>query len=156
MKLVFKLILVVLIGLLSKGLYSQDYRELDNEKGISVKPIMAKSLPLVEEFENKGFEIVRIEFDLIFDSKTTLRNLHKGYVYAIVAFGDYRVADIDIEVYKDVDGKWILIEKDTDEKSTAVITTEPSSKGLYRIDVKVYKFEADYKAGHYGVMILHN
>ncbi|HDZ58985.1 MAG TPA: hypothetical protein ENH47_02805, partial [Ignavibacteriales bacterium] len=55
----------------------KDYSYLDNEKGTSMEPILAAADPLVRKVEKESFEIVRMEYDLIFDKKSTFRNLYK-------------------------------------------------------------------------------
>lgn len=127
----------------------------DNEKGTSMAPILAEALPIVREVEGKEFEIVRMEFDLVSETKTTYRSLYQQWSYGVIAFGDYRLEDIDVAVYKDVDGKWFLVEKDTDARSKAAVVIKPSSSGTYRIDVKAYKFKPGYSVGRYGLVVFH-
>jgi len=65
------------------------------------------------------------------------------------------VEDIDIYVYKDVDGKWVLVEKDDDTSSKAAVIINPSSDGTYLIKIKVYKFREGYSAARYGLFVFH-
>lgn len=102
-----------------------------------------------------GQEIVRMEFDIIRDSKQTFRTLTDDYTYGICAFGDHRIKDIDIKVYKWVNEQWVLIEKDEDSESVAVVTISPSTTADYKIVISAYSFEDGYEAGHYGLMIFH-
>jgi len=127
----------------------------DNEKGTSMAPILAEALPIVQGIEEKGFEIVRMEFDLVSGTSTTFRSLYSQWSYGIVAFGDYRLEDIDIAVYKDVDGQWFMVERDAEAKSRAKVLIRPSVSGSYRIDVKAYKFKTGYQVGRYGLIIFH-
>lgn len=102
-----------------------------------------------------GQEIVRMEFDIIRDSKQTFRTLTDDYTYGICAFGDHRIKDIDVKVYKWVNEQWVLIEKDEDTESVAVVTISPSTTADYKIVISAYSFEEGYEAGHYGLMIFH-
>lgn len=126
---------------------------------ISMNNILELAAPIVEliEVENDQ-EIVRMEFDILSSSassKITMRTLYSGWTYGICAFGDYRISDLDIKVYKDVDGEPILLKKDDDTSDVAVVTIEPSSTGNYIIEISSYKFVDGYSAGHYGLIIFH-
>ena len=67
------------------------FKVFDNEKGTSMEPILAAAKPLVDEIEGGDYEIVRMEYDLIFSEKSTYRTLFDGWTYGIAAFGDYRI-----------------------------------------------------------------
>jgi len=143
---------VVMFG----SLFAQkDYSYLDNEKGTSMEPILARAEPLVKKIENKNNEIVHMEYDLIFSTKSTSRTLFKGWTYGIVAFGDYRIKDIDIAVYKMSRGEWKLVEKDAEDDDEASVTIKPYQDEEYKIDITVYKFNSEYTVGHYGLLIFH-
>jgi len=115
-----------------------------------MKPILADALKYIRAAEDKSFEIVRMEFDIITDTKSTFRTLQEGWTYAILAFGDYRISDIDIAIYKDVDGTWTLVQNDNAAAENASVIVKPSSTEMYRIDIKAYKFVSGYTAAHYG------
>ena len=102
-----------------------------------------------------GQEIVRMEFDIIRDTKQTFRTLTDDYTYGICVFGDHRIKDIDVKVYKWVNEQWVLIEKDEDTSSVAVVTISPSSTADYKIVISAYSFEDGYSAGHYGLLVFH-
>ena len=142
--------------MMSGTLFAQtDYSNLDNNKGTSMEPILARAEPLVKKIENKGNEIVRMEYDLIFDTKSTTRTLFNGWTYGIEAFGDYRIKDIDIAVYKKSRGEWKIVEKDAENDHEATVIIKPYRDEEYKIDITVYKFNKDYTAGHYGLLIFH-
>lgn len=132
-----------------------DYSSLDNEKGTSMEPILARAEPLVKRIESEGNEIVKMEFDLVFSTKSTTRTLYNGWTYGIVAFGDYRIKDIDIAVYKQSHGEWALVEKDEESDHEASVTIKPYRDEEYKIDITVYKFNEGYTVGHYGLLIFH-
>lgn len=145
-----------LILILSIESYGQrEYAMLDNERGTSMEPILARAEPLIEEIENEGMEIVRMEFDIISTEKETYRTLYKDWTYGIVAFGDYWVRDIDIAVYEDVRGRWKLVEKDAENDDEAMVTIKPGRNQEYKIKISVYQFKRDYTVEHYGLIILH-
>ena len=101
-------------------------------------------------------EIVHLQADIIgTDGSSFTRTLHEGWIYGITAFADWRVEDLDIIIYKDVDGQWVELESDdaTDNNPTVII--EPSSTGIYLIELEVYKFNEDYTAAHFGMIIYH-
>ncbi len=91
------LIAIVFTAAISFG--QKNYSYPDNDKRTSMEPILAAAKPLVEEIESEDFEIVRMEYDLIFDKKSTYRTLYEGWTHGIAAFGNYRIKDIDITVY---------------------------------------------------------
>lgn len=125
-------------------------------RSASMKPIMEKSEHLVEYLEDENnMEIVRMEYDILSDVKTTTRVLSSGYTYFIVAFGDYRFKDIDVKVYRRSAGGWVEVEKDVDTSATAVVTVTPSYTEEYKIEIKAYSFEPGYDVGHYGLIIAH-
>ena len=133
----------------------KDLSYLDNNKGTSMEPILAAAKPLVEEIEGGDYEIVRMEYDLIFGEKSTYRILFDGWTYGIAAFGDYRIKDIDLSVYAKSKGRWTLVEEDAENDDVATVSINPRTKEEYKIVISVYKFYKDYSVGHYGLMIFH-
>lgn len=122
----------------------------------SMAPILEEAVPIIETIEDEDLEIVRMEFDIIGENtKATYRYLHEGWEYAIIAFGDYRVKDMDVIVYKDVDGTWVEIAKDEDIDATAIVTVEPSYTAQYMIEIDCWEFEPGYSVAHYGLIICH-
>lgn len=101
-------------------------------------------------------EIVHLQADIIGESGVSYsRTLYEGYTYGITAFGDWRISDLDIIVYKDVDGQWVEIERDEEVDNQPTVFVEPSSSGTYSIDLEVYTWEEGYTAAHYGLIIFH-
>ena len=152
-----RIFLVVFIYIFTAcvSLAQNDYSYLDNEKGTSMEPILAAAKPLVEKIERENYEIVRMEYDLIFTEKSTYRMLFDGWTYGIAAFGDYRINDIDLSVYVKSRGDWKLIEEDAENDDVATVSIKPRIKEEYKIVISVYKFNKGYKVGHYGLMIFH-
>ena len=140
-------LLIVLLGAVS-SLFAQD---------ISMRNILEVSAPIVQYIEvDNNQEIVRMEFDIVASQpKYTFRTLHAGYTYGICAFGDYRVADLDIKVYKNVDDELLLLRKDEDESDMATVVIEPSTTGEYVIEISAYEFMPGFNVGHYGLIIFH-
>ncbi len=144
-----KLLLIVTAIILSAG-YAIGQSET------SMAPILEEAIPIIETVEGEDLEIVRMEFDIIGETtKATYRYLHDGWEYAIIAFGDFRVKDMDVKVYKDVDGSWVEITKDEDVDPMAVVTVSPSSTAQYMIEIECYEFEPGYSVAHYGLIICH-
>lgn len=123
----------------------------------SMKPILVDATGIINAVEEKGFEIVKIEFDIITDvKKDTYRVLSNIWTYRIFVFGDYRIEDIDLEVYKqNSDESFTLVAKDNKAESFATIDLKPEELSWYKIVVKCYKFKPGYEVGHYGLLILH-
>jgi len=144
-----KLFFSVLLLLIARFAFSQ------TDDGRSMSPILKAAIPNIELVESKGLEIVRMEYDILKDQKETYRYLYEGWTYGVWAFGDYRVEDIDVEVYKQVGNEWSLIANDKDASSNAVVTVKPLYTGMYKIVVKGYKFAPGANGCHYGLLIFH-
>lgn len=129
---------------------------LAQKEEVSMHSILESAGKYLNYIERElGQEIVRMEFDIIQSSKQTFRTLTDEYTYGICVFGDHRIEDIDVKVYKWVNEQWVLIEKDEDSESVAVVTISPSTTAEYKIVISAYSFEDGYEAGHYGLMIFH-
>lgn len=125
--------------------------------GTKSYPIYKMGAQLVESFDNEGAEIVRIEYDLIFSSKETFRNLSSDWEYSIIGFADDGVKDLDIKLYEydDLLEKWSLVVEDNSSDAYSVVSYKPPVDALYKVEVIVYEFEESYSAARYGLMIVH-
>ena len=104
-------------------------------------------------------EIVRAEYDLIRKNspQTIYRTLSSDYTYTITGFAQAeRVEDLDIVVYKKVNGTWVEEAKDTKADATPVVTIKPSYTREYKIVVKVYSWKSSYDIACYGLIISHD
>ena len=145
-----KTLLVAILGLMSCGLFAQASSE------ISMAGIIEDADAYIELIENEyDNEIVRMEFDIIQDTKQSFRDLMEGYEYGIIAFGDWRIKDIDINVYEFVDDEWVLIESDDDVAEYAFVNISPEVTASYMIEITAYEFNEGYDVGHYGLLIFH-
>jgi hypothetical protein len=123
---------------------------------ISMSAILKNAGTMVDLVEREyGQEIVRMEFDIIQTSKQTFRTLTDSYEYGILAFGDFRIKDIDIKVYKWTNNQWILIKQDDNAESGAMVTVKPAFTAEYKIVITAYSFNSGYNIGHYGLIIFH-
>ena len=101
-------------------------------------------------------EVVHIQADIITTKGTTFtRTLHQGWTYGIAAFGDWRIKDLDITVYMDVDGEWIEVMSDDESDNHPFVSVEPTETNTYLIELTVYKWDEEYTAAHYGMLIYH-
>lgn len=122
----------------------------------TMSPIMSRATDIVRYVEDEmNMEVVRMEYDILRTTKTTTRVLSSGWTYMIVAFGDYRFKDIDVKVYRNIQGSWQLVEKDNDASAIAVVSIKPQYEGEYLIEITVFSFEPGYEVGHYGLIIAH-
>jgi hypothetical protein len=148
--------LFLLIALLiSVSSFAQSTVEDDNENGTSLTPILKDVQPFLDELESKGMEIVRMEIDIVKDTKTTSRILHADWAYGIAVIGDYRFANLDIRVYQQVDGNWQLIKEDMEADKEAVVVIEPSETTEYMIEIINTEAAEGYVGGHYALLIFH-
>jgi hypothetical protein len=106
--------------------------------------------------EKEKVEIVRIEFDLLFDSKVSYRTLSKGYTYGILAWGDYRIQTLVVRIYKKVDGEWKYFADGNETGNASTIKFETTATEEYKFEIKLLQFAQGYQAGHYGLIVFHN
>lgn len=122
----------------------------------TMTPIISKGEEVVKYIEDElNMEVVRMEFDILRDTKTTKRVLSKGWTYTIVAFGDFRFTDIDVRVYRKRQGDWQLVDKDNDSSAIAVVGITPTYDEEYMIEISAFSFKSGYDVGHYGLIIAH-
>jgi hypothetical protein len=101
-------------------------------------------------------EIVHMQADIITGDGTTFRRtLHQGWTYGIAAFGDWRIKDLDITIYVDIDGEWVEVASDDESDNHPVVAVEPTETNMYLIELSVYKWDEEYTAAHYGLLIYH-
>ena len=116
--------------------------------------IMGKLQNIIDKTEERGgLEVVRIEADVIRVSKESVRTLDPAYTHTIAAVGSNHIKHIEIEVYQEINRKWVLVQKDDDD-SVAVVAITPSSMAEYKIVVKVPQFFSGHTAGHYGLIFI--
>jgi hypothetical protein len=143
------ILLLILLNAFSRSVHAQ-------KEDITMRNILSISAEYVESIEMElGQEIVRMEFDIVSNSKTTYRMLSSNYEYGILAFGESRIEDIDIKVYKYVNDQWSLVAQDEDEAEFALVSVQPLSSATYRIEISAYRFADGYSVGHYGLLIFH-
>ena len=123
---------------------------------VSMQDILIRADTFVNMIEmDYEQEIVRMEFDILRDSKETFRYLTDDYEYGIFAFGDFRIKDVDISVYVYDGTGWVLEAKDEEENEFALLSISPEKTQKYKIEVKAYSFAEGYDVGHYGLIIFH-
>jgi hypothetical protein len=126
--------------------------------GTKSYPIYKMGAQLVETFDNDGAEIVRIEYDLIFSSKESFRNLSSDWEYVIVGFADNGVKDLYVKLYEydDLLAQWKVVAEDKSTESYAIISYKPLVTALYKVEIIVYEFYEGYDAARYGLMYIHD
>ncbi|KPK72756.1 hypothetical protein AMJ87_03855 [candidate division WOR_3 bacterium SM23_60] len=142
-------ILLILIAVSPAMLQADEYTTMKN--------MLIDMAGYVEYLEDSlDQEIVHLQADIITDkSMSFTRTLHEGWTYGLAAFADWRVVDLDITVYKDVDGQWVQVQQDEQTDNTPSVIIEPSQTGTYLIELSVYEFAEEYTAAHYGMLIYH-
>ncbi len=144
------------------GLFNYSFSQtsiLDNEKGTSMLPIIDGLEATVKAVENEKAEIVRMEFDLIFKdaSKESQRWLFPDYTYGLMVWGDYRIKKMAINVYKqNADGGWDFVSTGEMKDFISTVYITPTEKALYKFEIIAPEYYEDFKAGHYGMLLLHN
>ncbi len=126
--------------------------------GTKSYPLYKMGAQLVNSFDEEGKEIVRIEYDLIFSSKESFRNLTDDWEYTIIGFADDGVKDLDLKVYAydDLLDKWTFVTKDASSESTAVVVVKPQETSRYKVEIIAYEFYEGYTAARYGLIYVHD
>ena len=113
---------------------------------------------MVKAIEENKVEIVHVEFDLLFadNSKEIYRNLTKDYTYGFMAYGDYRIAKVGIELYKETDTGWEYLQSGELNEGTMTLLYDVKETDRYKIVVRALQMVGDYTVGHYGLIVIHD
>lgn len=154
-KLVSVLLVISTIYLAGDKVYAQAFTP--NVTGTSMQDIYIAGAYLVDALEKADQEIVHLQYDIVAEksTKSVYRELSSSWMYTIFGFSDFRVKDLDITVYKYIDGQWYFVDKDQLHDNYPTVTILPTSSGLYRFDITGYAFAKDYSSGHYGLFCYH-
>lgn len=128
-------------------------------KASDMYDLIKKGQLIIALLESQDEEIVRAEYDLIHKGspKTIYRTLSSDYTYTITGFASSdRIDDLDIVVYKKVNGSWVEEVKDTKTDSTPMVNIKPSYSREYKIVVKAYSWKSSYDVSCYGLIVSHN
>lgn len=134
---------------------AQDGRELDNPRGTSVRPLMSVVDPIIRMVEERNMEIVRMEYDIVSSQKESFRTLSSDWEYLIAAAGDYRIADLDLALYREVNGQWVEVASDLRPQKAATVTFRPPENGQYRVIVRATRFNEGFTVGRYALLFMH-
>jgi hypothetical protein len=149
---------LMILFTLSFSVFAQSQSELDNENGTSMMPIINSLEEVIKSIEANDVEIVHIEFDLVFEdsSKEIYRNLTKDYTYGFLAYGDYRIAKIGIELYKETDTGWDYLQSGELNGGTMTLLYDVKETARYKIVLRTLQMNEGYNVGHYGLIVLHD
>lgn len=128
-------------------------------KASDMYDIIQKGQSVISLLEYLDEEIVRSEYDLIHKNspKVIYRTLSSDYTYTISGFAsDDRIEDLDIVVYKKVNGEWVEEARDIKIDATPVVKVKPSYTREYKIVLKAYSWKAGYNVSCYGLIVSHN
>jgi len=135
---------------------SQNGKELDNENGNSMRPIVNGIYETIASLEKENVEIVRIEFDRIIDKKASYRNFVSNFTYGIMVYGDYKVKNIEVKLYQKDQNTWKLIAKGENSGKSSIVHFEPDQSDIYKIEIEVLEYKPGYSGCNYGLIIIHN
>lgn len=148
-----KVILILsLVWVLSGSVFAQCYN------GTKMGPIYADGKVLVDEMDKGGYETVRLEYDLIFTSKSSWRSLSSDWEYVIMGFADggVKVLTLDLYVWDESASKYVYVKSDDGSNKTApIVTVLPPTTQDYKIVVTVKEFYSGYNAAKYGLIFVH-
>ena len=121
---------------------------LDNENGTSMLPIIDGLEATVKAVENEKAEIVRMEFDLIFKdaSKESQRWLFPDYTYGLMVWGDYRIKQMAINVYKqNAKGDWDFVSTGVNKDFISTVYITPTEKHYINLKLLLPNISKDIK-----------
>ncbi len=151
-----KILFLISFLMLYSITFSQTGKELDNESGTSMMPVIDGLDDMVKTLELEKVEIVRIEVDLLFTSKHTIRTLHSEYTYGVLTYGDYRFKSVALNIYKKENGEWKFFKTGENKDGTSSVFIKPDELGEYKFEVIAAEFSEGYTGGHYVLIIMHN
>lgn len=124
----------------------------------TMSDIHERGQALIDYLMEQDREVVHVEYDLIFsENKEVFRTLSKGYTYIIVAFADEgRVSDLDLYVYRKVNGQWVEIDHDAKTDATPIVSVKPETTGQYKFVVKVYSYKEGKDRSCWGIIMAHD
>lgn len=150
--------LTITCVILSFAGFAQTGSELDNENGTSMMPIINSLTDVVTAMEESDVEIVHIEFDLVFNDspKEVFRYLSQDYAYGFLAYGDYRIAKIGLDLYKETETGWEFIQTGELTEGTTTLMHTVTEAGYYKLVISAPEMYEGYSVGHYGLVVIHD
>ncbi len=148
----------ILAFIVNAYLSAQTGAALDNANTTSMMPIVSGIEETIKTVEKENVEIVRMEFDLIFEGKPkeTLRTLVQGYTYGVLVWGDYKIKQMAVNVYKKVNGSWQFVITGTPSGSTTTAYVKIEETGEYKFEYHVIQLAEGFTGGHYGMLLIHD
>ncbi len=81
-------------------------------------------------------EIVYSNLAIIYDEKDIFRALFPNWTYKIIAYGDdLRIESFTLQVYKNVNDNWVLVEEQQSEQNLSFIAFNPKEEDYYQIKI---------------------
>lgn len=126
--------------------------------GRSSKTIHEMGAEILAVLEAQDKEVVRMEYDIIFDQKESFRALSEEWEYTIVAFADAGVELLNVSLwyYSDLDDTWNKVTETNSDTNYAIINFKPMVAGSFRAVVSVDQFSEGFNIGRYGIFYLHD
>jgi len=128
-----------------------------NVSAKGVEDVLSKIKATVALWEIVDYTVANIDIDQLSknsDTRSLTRKLYSGNKYQIIAIGDRNFTDVDLTVYKKVNGSWVNVGKDVDTSNVAIVELDCSYSTEYKFEVKAYSFAAGSGTGYYGLAIL--
>lgn len=137
--------------------WSEGYSQTNS----SVIDIYKRGAEIIDLLEEKNFEFVRTEFDVLSlgdNSEQSRRTLHPNYDYVALIYHDSDIKEIDLKVYKSTSDGWEIETsakqmKDIDNLKIVYLTTQQSTEYLFEVEVN--DFTTGSGAGRYMLTLGH-
>ncbi len=127
----------------------------------SVIDIYKRGAEIIDLLEEKGFELVRTEFDVLSlgdNSEQSRRFLHPNYDYVALIYHDSDIRDIDLKVYKSTSDGWEIETRakqmeGVNNIKVVYLSVEQSTEYLFEVEVN--SFTSGSGAGRYMLTLGH-
>jgi hypothetical protein len=127
--------------------------------GVKSYPLYSDGAEYVKYLDSVGMEIVRIEYDLIFSTKESFRDLYADWEYLFVGFVDAGVKDFNLILneYDAENDLWFPVAySDEAENGLTTMIYQPIETKMYKIVISIEELYEDYSAARYGLIYVHD
>ena len=126
---------------------------------VSMKPIIDQIQQHVDNLQQMGKQIDRVEFDLVHSSadKKSFRDLISGRHYRVLTFGDNnRITTMKVSVMVKQNNQWVTINSNQSDINLAQVDFVADQSAMYQVVISAPGFKGSYTASHYAMIIYHD
>jgi hypothetical protein len=149
-----QLLISLLFVLAIFDLSAQKDKNTTNEN--SMLPIIKGLTETVSTLEKEGVRVIHIEFDNISKRKKNYFRLEDKYTYGIMAYGDYRVKEIVVNLFKKEKNEWKKVAFGEKSGNSSILHFEPTEIDDFLIEIEIKEYFEGYSESNYGMILIHN